>query len=299
MNDVTLRQLQYFVAVAETQSITKAADRSHVSQAAVSLAITDLEKSLGVTLTIRRRAKGVALTAEGRAILTDARVMLDQAKELAERASQARNELSGPLALGCFRTLSMHVVPHLVQWFAERHPKVSLTVHEGNGREIQERMQNGQLAACVIYEAQLLSNSQPVLIQEQRRQVILSVDHELTTQEEIPLLDLAQYPAVLLDEAPALERTLNEFHSRSLEPHILLRTRSVQTAQNVIGRGLAYGLLMHRPRNSPEGRPLTGRPIADDLPRNALMMTVPPGRHTAKIRALHEALLALPDHSKE
>lgn len=125
------------------------------------------------------------------------------------------------------------------------------------------------------------------------------VDHELAAQEEIPLRDLAQYPAVLLDEAPALERTLNEFHSRSLEPYILLRTRSVQTAQNVIGRGLAYGLLMYCPRNSPEGRPLAGRAIADDLPRNALMMTVPPGRHTAKIRALHEALLALPDHSKE
>ncbi|HIY85550.1 MAG TPA: LysR family transcriptional regulator [Candidatus Yaniella excrementavium] len=298
MNDVTLRQLQYFVAVAETQSITKAADRSHVSQAAVSLAITDLERSLGVTLTIRRRAKGVALTAEGRAILTDARVMLDHATELAERASQARNELSGPLAIGCFRTLSMHVVPHLVQWFAENHPKVSLTVHEDNGRAVQERMQNGQLAACIIYEAQLLPNSQSLLIQEQRRQAILPANHDLCSQDEVSLRDLAQWPAVLLDEVPALERTLNEFHSRSLEPNILLRTRSVQTAQNVIGRGLAYGLLIHCPRQSPEGHLLTGRPIKDDLPRNALMMAVPPGRHTAKVRALHEALLALPDHSK-
>src|SRR5690625_5548304 len=99
MNDVTLRQLQYFVAVAETQSITKAADRSHVSQAAVSLAITDLEKSLGVTLTIRRRAKGVALTAEGRAILTDARVMLDQAKELAERDRKSTRLNSSHVAI--------------------------------------------------------------------------------------------------------------------------------------------------------------------------------------------------------
>lgn len=299
MNDVTLRQLQYFVAVAETQSITKAAERSHVSQAAVSLGITDLEKSLGVTLTIRRRAKGVSLTAEGRAILADARVILDHARELTEHASQARNVLSGPMDIGCFRTLSMHVVPHLVQWFAEHHPHVALTVHEGNGQEIQERMQNGQLAACVIYEAQLLPNSQPVLIQEQRRQVILPLDHALATQEQVSLRDLSPHPAVLLDEAPALERTLNEFHSRSLEPNILLRTRSVQTAQNIIGRGLAYGLLMHCPRYSPEGNPLTGRPLSDDLPRNSLMLTLPPGRQTSKVRALHEALLTLPDHAKE
>lgn len=294
MNELTLRQLEYFIAVAETGSITGAAERSHVSQAAVSLAITELEKTLGVTLTIRRPAKGVALTSEGRTVLPEARAILDQAQQLSERVSQVRQVLSGTLHIGCFRTLSMHVIPHLVEWFAEHHPMVELVFDEGNAQEIQEKMLAGQLAACLIYEAQLAAGCQSILVRTHARMAVLATDHPLADGAEVSLAQLAHYPAVLLDEVPALERTLNEFRIRSLEPKVLLKTRSVQTAQNIIGRGLAYGLLMHVPSHSPEGRPLTAHNISDGLPRNALMLSVPPGRSTTALRALETSLAALP-----
>lgn len=294
MNELTLRQLEYFIAVAETGSVTGAAQRSHVSQAAVSLAITELEKSLGVALTIRRPAKGVALTAEGRTVLPEARAILDQAQQLAERVSQVRQELSGTLHIGCFRTLAMHVIPHLVEWFAEHHPRVELVFDEGNAQEIQEKMMAGQLAACLIYEAQLSAGCQSILIRDHMRRVVVAADHPLAHGDGVSLAELAHYPAVLLDEAPALERTLGEFRMRSLEPNVLLKTRSVQTAQNIIGRGLAYGLLMHVPSHSPEGRPLATQDISDGLPRNAIMLSVPPGQSTTALRALETSLAQLP-----
>lgn len=294
MNELTLRQLEYFVAVAETRSITKAAERSHVSQAAVSLAITDLEKALGVTLTIRRPAKGVALTAEGRTVLPEARAILDQTQRLTEHVSRVRQTLSGPLHLGCFRTLSMHVIPHLVEWFGEHHPKVELVFDEGNAPEIQEKMLAGQLAACFIYEAQLEPGCRALLVQDHRRQAIMSPEHPLAQYSEVSLAQLAEYPAVLLDERPALERTLNEFSSRSLEPKVTMRTRSVQTVHNLAGRNIGYGLLMHVPSHSPEGRPLVGRKIADSIPRNALMLALPPGHTSAAIKALEASLTELP-----
>lgn len=295
MKDVTLRQLEYFLAVAETQSITAAAQRSHVSQAAVSVAITDLEKALGTTLTIRRRAKGVTLTPEGRAILADARSIVEQTTELAAHVAHAQNELSGVLDIGCFRTLSMHVVPHLVEWFALHHPRIQLKIHEGNGTEIQDRMLAGQLSVCLIYEAQLNGECRSHLIRDNRRLALLPANHPLVAQPVVALAELAEHPAVLLNEEPALERTLNEFRRRSLEPQVLLRTRSVQTAQNIIGRGLAYGILMHVPDRSPEGHPVVGRPISDEIPRNALVASLPPGnRPSAKVRALLECLSELP-----
>lgn len=293
MNDLTLRQLEYFVAVAETQSITEAAERSHVSQAAVSLAITELEKLLGVTLTIRRRAKGVTLTAEGRLMLPQARGILEQCQTLLNHAQQARKSLSGKLEIGCFRTLSMHIVPHVMEWFGTHYPAVEVAINEGNGEDIQEQMLAGQLAACVIYEAQLLDGCRPTLVQGQQRRALLPTGHPLAKHQEVSLAQLASYPAVLLDEAPALERILNEFRKRSLEPKILIRTRSVQTAQNIIGRGLAYGILMHQPSHSPEGNPLVGRRISDELPRNGLMMSLPPGHPTAKTQALSRCLAEL------
>src|SRR5699024_9542770 len=293
MNRLTLRQLEYFLAVAETQSITKAAERSYVSQAAVSTAMTELERILGVTLTIRRPSKGVVLTAEGRAILPDVRAILDQTDQLTACAFQVRQQLSGPLHIGCFRTLSMHVIPHLVEWFAAHYPDVDLVFDEGNAPEIQDKMLAGQLSACLIYEAQAAPGCKTVLLQEHRRLVILSATHPLAEEPEVTLAQLVQYAAVLLDETPALERTLNEFRMRSLEPRILLRTRSVQTAQNIVGRGLAYGLLMHPPTRSPEGQPLVALPISDEIPRNALMLALPPGRPSAAVRALEESLTEL------
>ncbi|GAA4118880.1 LysR family transcriptional regulator [Enteractinococcus coprophilus] len=295
MNELTLRQLEYFVAVAETQSITKAAATSHVSQAAVSLALTELEKTLGVTLTIRRPAKGVVLTAEGRAILPEARAILDQTQQLADRASQVRKSLSGPLHIGCFRTLSMHVVPHLVEWFARHHPAVELIFDEDNAQDIQQKMLSGQLSACLIYEAQLEPGCRTVFVQDHRRQAIMSPQHPLAEFSEVSLAQLADFPAVLLSEQPALERTLNEFYSRSLDPKIAARTRSVQTVQNLVGRNFGYGVLMHASSSSPEGRPLITRNISDSIPRNALMLALPPGHTTAAVRALEACLQELPN----
>lgn len=296
MNELTLRQLEYFVAVARTQSITKAAAQSHVSQAAVSLALTELEKTLGVTLTIRRPAKGVALTAEGRTILPEARAILEQTQRLTEQISQVRKTLSGPLHIGCFRTLSMYVVPHLVEWFGTHHPNVELIFDEGDAPEIQEKMLAGQLAACLIYEAQLEPGCRAILVRDHRRQAVMSPQHPLAKYSEVSLAQLAEHPAVLLNERPALERTLNEFYTRSLEPRVVVRTRSVQTVQNLAGRNIGYGLLMNIPSQSPEGRPLIGRKIADSIPRNALMLALPPGRPTAAVKALEVSLEELSEH---
>src|SRR5699024_2677119 len=129
----------------------------------------------------------------------------------------------------CFRTLSMHVVPHLVEWFTTHHPEVELIFDEDNAQEIQEKMLAGQLSACLIYEAQLEPGCRTILVQDHRRQAILSPQHPLAEFEEVSLAQLADLPAVLLDERPALERTLNEFYSRSLNPKVGIRTRSVQT----------------------------------------------------------------------
>lgn len=78
MSELTLRQLEYFAAVAETQSVTKAAEICHVSQGAVSLALGQLEHALGVTLAVRQRGRGIFLTPEGQEVATRARLITEQ-----------------------------------------------------------------------------------------------------------------------------------------------------------------------------------------------------------------------------
>ncbi len=113
----TMRQLFVFVAVAETGTIRAAADRLHVSQSAVSLAITELERGLKSQLCVRRRAHGVQLTPTGERVLIRAKALLEQAGDLAAEASGAEGVLTGPLAIGCYSSLGPTLLPRLLYEF--------------------------------------------------------------------------------------------------------------------------------------------------------------------------------------
>lgn len=277
MNEITLRQLEYFVAVAEAGSITEAARRCNVSQAAVSASLNDLDRALGAPLTIRRRSKGAALTAQGRAASARARLVLEQVDGLVATARHAHGSMSGRLMVGVFRTLSPHVTPHLAEWFVTRHPAVQIDFQEGNGPDVQEAMLSGRVQVCVVHEAQLLPDCVGEELKVLRRQVVLSPDHPLADQPAVRLAELAEHPAALLDEEPALQRTLAEFRRHGVAPLVRWRSGSVPALQSIVGRGLAYSLLMQPTDRSPEGRPLIYRPIADETPTNSVLAATPRG----------------------
>lgn len=126
MSEVTLRQLEYFAAVAETQSVTNAARLCHVSQGAVSLALGQLEHALEVSLVLRQRGRGIALTPEGQEVATRARFIAEQVEQLRVAVSEVHAGLSGRLAIGVFTTVAVHVVPQIIEWFSTRHPGFKL-----------------------------------------------------------------------------------------------------------------------------------------------------------------------------
>lgn len=291
MSEVTLRQLEYFAAVAEAQSVTEAARRCNVSQAAVSLALVQLEQAIGATLVIRRRGKGVALTPEGQVVATRARQMTDQVAELGFAVDQVHGQLSGRLVIGVFRTLAMHVIPPLVDWFTQRHPRVELDFMEGSGPDIQEAMLAGRLQMCVVYEAQVLSDCTTEVLRAIKPQAVLSPQHPLAAQEEVSLAQLAPCPAMLMDEEPDLQRILAQFAGAGVEPNVRWRSASVQAIHNVVGRNLAYSLLIQPAPTSPEGRPLVFRPLAGDIPTNSVMAAWPTGVIPSAL--VTEALAAL------
>jgi DNA-binding transcriptional LysR family regulator len=285
MNEITLRQLEYFVAVAEAQSVTEAARRCNVSQAAVSLALNQLEAAVGASLVIRRRGRGVALTPEGQVVAVRARQVTDQIGDLGFAVDQVHGQLSGRLVIGVFRTLAIHTIPSLVDWFTRRHPQVELDFVEGAGPDIQEAMLAGRLQLCVAHEAQVLPDCTAEVLREAKRQVALSPEHPLAAQRTVSLAELAPYPAILVNEEPALQRTLAEFARAGVEPTVKWRSASVQVIQNVVGRNLAYSLLMHPATASPEGRPLVFRQLDGNHPTNSVMAVTPAG-------VVHSALVA-------
>lgn len=148
---VELRHLEYFVAVAEELSFTRASRRLHVVQSGVSSAIQGLERELGAALFDRDRHK-VTLTDAGQALLPEARATLAAARAAAEAVAEATTGLRGTLAIGTMLTTGSIDVPKLLARFHEQHPAVLVRLRAvpGGSAELAREVINGALDLALV-----------------------------------------------------------------------------------------------------------------------------------------------------
>jgi len=125
-----MRQLAAFVAVAETGTISAAAERLHLSPSALSSALTELERALKVQLCVRRRSFGIQLTRTGESVLVRARALLQQAGELESDALGTGGSVSGPIAIGCYPALGPTVLPSMIAGFTRENPDAQVEFRE-------------------------------------------------------------------------------------------------------------------------------------------------------------------------
>lgn len=145
----TVKQLRYFVALAEHQHFARAAAASFVSQSAFSVAIKELETLLGVDL-VDRTNKRVTITATGREIAAQARGCLEDIETLVDFAGGAREPLSGRLRLGVIPTIAPFLLPTLLPALRASYPDLDLYLREDLTRRIYERMMDGELDLILV-----------------------------------------------------------------------------------------------------------------------------------------------------
>jgi len=146
-----LRVLRYFLAVAEEASISKAAERLHITQPTLSRQLMELENELGIRLFERgRKNKSIALTDEGR-------VLRRRATEIIELADKTRSELRmggdsirGDVYIGCGETDATRMLVQAAKALQEVHPGICYHLYSGNAEELTERLEKGLLDFCVL-----------------------------------------------------------------------------------------------------------------------------------------------------
>ncbi|GIJ43478.1 LysR family transcriptional regulator [Virgisporangium aliadipatigenens] len=146
-----LRQLEYFVAVAEEQHFTRAAARLHVVQSAVSAAVKALERELGARL-LDRNAKRVLLTDAGAALLPRARAALDAARDARDAVAEVRGGLRGTVRIGVMQSVRLIDLPALLGEFHRRHPDVLLrtTAAPSGSRGLVEALAERRLDVALV-----------------------------------------------------------------------------------------------------------------------------------------------------
>lgn len=247
----TMRQLVAFVAVAETGTISAAAERLLVSQSAVSLAITELEKGLRTQLCVRRRSHGVQLTPTGEATLVRARMLLQQAAEMELETAGTNGELTGPLAIGCYPTVGPTILPPLLYEFTEAHPAVTVEFREAMADELGDKLESGELDAVIVYDLDIPSTWQTATLMTRHPALVVCASHPMATAESpIELGAVASEPMVLLDSAPSSNHAMQVCARAGFTPRVGYRSANFETVRAFVGRGLGWTVMLQRPQLS-------------------------------------------------
>ncbi len=267
MLNVTLRQLDYLVAVAEHGTVTAAAQALHLSQSTVSTAIADLEHILKISLFVRH-ARGLSLTRDGEMVLAEARHLLRDAANLERRAAGLRGELAGELHIGCYSTIAPLLLPAVVTEFMHRYPAVDVNFSEGSQNALLEEMDQGKSDVAVMYAYRFrdrltdLGHTATKLTAVPPH-VLLHPEHRLAQSDTVSLRDLAGEPYILFDLEPGGQYFLSLFDAEGVRPDIRFRTPNSELVRCLVARGAGYSLLSQRPRTtvSYEGLPYVTREL--------------------------------------
>lgn len=268
MPDFTLRQLAYFVAAADEGTISAASARLHVTPSAVSDAVTELERTLGERLFIRRRAHGVRLTSAGARVAGRARRLLSDAEELALWLHSEDGELVGPITIGCHPILAPTILPRLLDEFGSAHTRVELDIVEATHDQLEGRLESGEVDLAFVYDTLIPGNPRRQRLFSLPAHILLAADDPLASADDIELEQVVDRDLILMDAPPSSEHTLSLFARRGLTPRIRLRTASYEAVRTLVGRGLGYGVLVQRPANPAtyEGYPVVMKEIRPAVP---------------------------------
>jgi LysR family transcriptional regulator, benzoate and cis,cis-muconate-responsive activator of ben and cat genes len=168
---VELRHLRYFVAAAETENVSRAALKLHVSQPALSRQIRDLEDEIGFCL-LERTAKSVRLTDAGRAFLSDARALLQQADEAVKKARAIAGAEPTELKVGYSPAATARILPAILRAYQRVIPKAHVKLHDWSNEENVAGLRDGRLNLAFVVGPPKAASLEGIRFEEQIREGI-------------------------------------------------------------------------------------------------------------------------------
>ena len=290
-----LRQLQQFIAVAEALNFRRAAERLHMAQPPLSVAIRKLEEEVGARL-FERQPRGVALTAAGTAALGVAHRCVNEAAALRSAAQAAAGGESGLLRVGFVGSATYALMPRLLPAFRARYPQVELVLRESTNLELLVLVERNELdIGLVRYPTGSASDLRFEIVEHDVFCAVLPAAHPLAKKKRLTLAMLAREPFVdyASTRVPGLHAiVMLAFQQAGLAPRVSQEATQVQTVISLVQSGMGVALVPSvSARLAP--RDVVFRRV-DDLPASAaiaLAMTSRVDGHNAAAQRFRELAL--------
>ncbi len=265
----TLRQLQYFVAVAELGSVTRAAHSLSISQSSVTEAIRELETDLGVEL-FERHSRGLSITHNGHQFLRHATKILTTVSDARNSFQTERSQSTGTLNIGVTSLVAGYVLSDLLARYRRACPEVEVTAIEDNGSYLEHLLIGGELDVAVMVISNLRDRMalQAEILETSPYRLWLPLGHPLVSAEIIGVQDIAREPLIMLTIDEIEENTGKLLSALGARPHVAFRTRSVEAVRSLVATGAGIALLpdlVYRPW-SLEGDRIESRDVSGSLP---------------------------------
>ncbi|MAK62777.1 MAG: LysR family transcriptional regulator [Ponticaulis sp.] len=205
----TLKQLSYFVEIAETGRFGEAARRMNVSQSSLSAQIADMEEELGARL-IERGRHGALLTPAGNDVVVQARLILREVEELKSIARQSEEQFAGRINLGVLPSIGPYLLPPFTRHLHQRFPKLRLVVREESTIDLEKHLSDGHFD-LVVSTPEDHPDAESVILFQEHFWVCAAPDDPLSSSlEPVQLSELRHQPFISLGYGHRLSQMVRE-----------------------------------------------------------------------------------------
>lgn len=241
---IDLKQLRYFIHIAELGSFTQAANYLDIAQPILSRQIRRLETTLGKSLLIRT-GRGVSLNDSGKVLLQYSRQIMALMEQVRDELVQG--SLAGNISIGIPPTLSRILSVPLTKQFRKILPDARLVITEAMTSTIEDRIADGRLNMGLLYNSNRSQDLDLEVLASENLYLIAPASFDITDSDEISLQDIKDTPLILPSYPNTFRKLIElEMTKISLKPNVIIEMNSIHTIIELIVEGLGCGILSQK-----------------------------------------------------
>ncbi|MGB3070028.1 MAG: LysR family transcriptional regulator [Ottowia sp.] len=242
---MNLRQIEFTLAVAEEASFTRAAEKCHTVQSALSHQVARLEDELGVAL-FERTSRHVRLTAAGEAFVRQAHVAWEAVRRISEEVAAVTGQVQGSLSIGAISALGDIDIVALIAGFHARHPQVDIQLSQSGSEELLAQLRQARLDIALVglWRGEQIEGLEHLLLTQERLVALLPPTHAWRASEHLTLERLATLPLVDYPRGSSARlQTDKAFDAAGVRHQVRFEVNHLDLIVQFVSRGLAAGLV--------------------------------------------------------
>lgn len=290
-----IRQLGYFMAIADEMSFSSAARKLYISQSALSKAIKQLEDELQVQLFVYKNKKLVALTEKGKILYEKSQNIMNEYKSIVEEIASDDTEVNGAIHLGFPLRLGLYMLAPVLEGFSNDHPEWNLTFSTGGSKRLRNRLMREELDMAVIVSTLATEPDEAFCYQKiggGPMHVYMHKEHPLAQKEILSYKDLQEENMLLLDnDYESTSAVLNSCAQFGFQPKVKMTFNTTVIILNYIKRNMGIGIFadIYPPI---EEEDVVSRPLCDGINTyDFSLITRKNGYQSKAVRALKEYIV--------